>query len=93
MSKKKDKCVFNESWLVDERFSGWVKKINKWRAYCSYCAKDFDISNMGVSTLVSHTGGKKHSEISKFSKFKCCWCVFAVPKATTSSTPTKPNSL
>ena len=93
MSKKKDKCVFNESWLVDERFSGWIKKINKWRAYCSCCAKDFDISNMGVSALVSHTGGKKHSEIATSRSSNAAGAFFAVPKATTSSTPTKPSTI
>ena len=81
MSKKKDKCFFNESWLVDERFSGWVKKINKWRAYCSYCAKDFDISNMGVSALVSHTGGKKHSEIANSRSSNAAGAFFCCAKS------------
>ena len=27
MSKKKDKCIFNDSWLVDERFKEWIDKM------------------------------------------------------------------
>lgn len=70
MSKQKDKCIFNDSWLSDQRFSEWLKKATAYRAYCKLCAKDFDISNMGVSALVSHAGGKKHQEIQK-SKTAC----------------------
>ena len=33
------------------------------KAYCNFCQKDFDISNMGVIGLTSHAGGKKHKEI------------------------------
>ena len=33
------------------------------KAYCNFCQKDFDISNMGVIGLTSHAAGKKHKEI------------------------------
>lgn len=65
MSKRKDKCIFNDKWLRDNRYSSWLHKANKWRAYCKFCSKDFDISNMGISALDSHASGKKHSEIAK----------------------------
>ena len=62
--KKKDKCIFNENWLVDPRFKSWLKRLeNKWTAYCKFCKKKFDISNMGISALTSHLSGQKHSEI------------------------------
>ena len=64
MSKKKDKCVFNKSWLTDKRISPWVKRSAKWRAYCSFCSEDFDISYMGCSVSTSHASSKKHSEVS-----------------------------
>lgn len=85
MSKKKDKCVFNECWLADERFSEWLKRVgaNKWRAYCSYCAKAFEISNTGVLALVSHTGDKKHSDIASARSLNAAESFF-VQKATSS---------
>ena len=33
------------------------------KAYCNFCQKDFDISNMGVAGLTSRGAGKKHKEI------------------------------
>ena len=69
MSKKqKDKCIFNENWLVDSRFKSWLKRSeNKWTAYCEFCKK-IDISNMGISALTSHLSGQKHSEIASLRK-------------------------
>ena len=64
MSTTKNKCIFNDSWLIDPRFSLWIKKSNnKSKAYCNFCQKDFDISNMGIAALSSHALGKKHKDI------------------------------
>ena len=65
LSKKaKTKCIFSDAWLSDSRFSEWLKRTHsKWEAYCVYCQKSFDISNMGVASLSSHASGKKHSQI------------------------------
>ena len=69
MSKKKDKCIFDGSWLVDENFKEWIDKSDsKWKARCKFCSKDFDISNMVVAALTSHVSCKKHSEISLLRK-------------------------
>ena len=59
MSKKrKDKCVFNENWLVHDWFTEWIEKSDsKWKARCKFCSKDFNISNVGVSALSSHIAG------------------------------------
>ena len=62
--KTKNKCIFSDAWLSDSRFSEWRKRTHsKWEAYCVYCQKSFDISNMGVASLSSHASGKKHSDI------------------------------
>ena len=66
-SKKKDKCVFNKSWPTDKRFSSWLNRSTKWRAYCSFCSKDFD---NGCSALTSHASGKNHSENSGLKSLK-----------------------
>ena len=59
----KSKCIFNDSWLTDSRFSKWLKKSHaKSKAYCNLCGKDFDISNMGISALNSHSVGKKQKD-------------------------------
>ena len=65
MSKEKDKCVFNEIWLSDKRFSLGLKRSTKWRGYCSFLSKDFQTSNVGCSAQTSHASGKKHSEKSE----------------------------
>ena len=26
LKKKKDKCIFNENWVVDPRFKSWLKR-------------------------------------------------------------------
>ena len=59
----KSKCIFNDSWLTDSRFSKWLKKSHaKSKAYCNLCGNDFDISNMGISALNSHSVGKKQKD-------------------------------
>lgn len=61
---KKNDCLFNDNWLIDVKYSKWLTKSNdKSKAHCTFCTKDFDISNMGVAALNSHLSGKKHSEI------------------------------
>ena len=42
------------------------KGQSKWKACCEFCNKEFDISNVGVSVLLSHVSGKKHTEIIDF---------------------------
>ena len=32
-------------------YLGWVQKKNESTAYCTYCAKDINISNMGEAAL------------------------------------------
>ena len=59
-----NKRIFSNIWLNDSRFSEWLKRTHsKWEAYCVYCQKNFDISNMGVASLLSHASAKKHWEI------------------------------
>ena len=56
----KNKCIFNDSWLSDSRFSQWLKRsVNSTKAYCNFCQNDFDISNTGVIGLTIHAAGKK----------------------------------
>ena len=51
---------FSNLWLQTKEYLGWVQKKNESTAYCTYCAKDINISNMGEAALVSHMEGKKH---------------------------------
>ncbi|GFO10721.1 peptidase m20 domain-containing protein 2 [Plakobranchus ocellatus] len=55
-------CVtFQDSWLQDPCFSGWLKRSSSnSEAHCSICKKNFDFKSMGRSALVSHMKGKKH---------------------------------
>ena len=57
----KNKCIFNDSWLSDSRFSQWLKRsVNSTKAYCNFFKKDFDISNIGVAGLTVMQLAKKH---------------------------------
>ena len=39
-AKTKNKCLFNDAWLSDSKFSEWLKRThNKWQAYCSFVKK------------------------------------------------------
>ena len=58
---KKRVTYFQDEWLDDDRFSNWVMKTHlKTHARCSICQRDFDLSTMGVSALLSCASGKKH---------------------------------
>ena len=59
----KNKCIFNDSWLSVSRFSQWLKRsVDSTKAYCKFCQKDFDISNMGVAGLTSHELAKNTNQ-------------------------------
>ena len=59
MSKKV--CRFNEQWLKDDRFKAWLQKNKSvTSARCKLCAIDFNLSNMGLGAVISHSTGKKH---------------------------------
>ena len=60
MPKRKTK--FSELWLKIPDYVGWLLKRSDGLAYCSYCCKEIDISNMGESSLKSDLKGKKHLE-------------------------------
>ena len=60
MPKRKTK--FSELWLKNPDYVGWLSRRSDGLAYCSYCCKEIDISNMGESSLKSHLKSKKHLE-------------------------------
>ena len=54
-------CHFQDKWLLDERFSPWVRRASvPVMAHCHLCQKDIDISTMGQTALTSHAKGSKH---------------------------------
>ena len=58
---KKNVTYFQDEWLDDDRFSKWVMKTHlKTHARYSICQRDFDLSTMGVSALLSHASEKKN---------------------------------
>lgn len=68
------KAIFNSAWLLDEKFSSWIKKDdnNPNAAYCKFCMKSFSLSNMGRQALLSHASGNKHKskEINQMNSMK-----------------------
>ena len=54
---------FNNQWIDNPRFSCWIEKCTKrTNAKCHIYQKTIDLSTMGVSSLISHTAGKKHQK-------------------------------
>ena len=58
----KRKAKFSKLWLKNPDYVGWLSRRSDGLAYCSYCCKEIDISNMGESSLKSHLKSKKHLE-------------------------------
>ena len=60
MSKKI--CHFNEEWRRDDRFKDWLERDQSSvsKAKCKFCAISFNLSNMGIGAVVSHSPGNKH---------------------------------
>ena len=61
-SKVKYKCIFNESWLEDEKYKGWLMKVagDIYSARCRFCNKNISIAGQGYLQLDSHMKGVKH---------------------------------
>ena len=67
MSSKKSKQVkykshFQDLWLTDSEFSGWLKKDkSNTNAFCKVCMKSFSVANHGKKSLQLHAAGDKAS--------------------------------
>ena len=64
---KKYKTKFCEQWLdlsIHPAWT-WLQKVatDYSKGRCSLCNSTFDVSNMGVASIVSHKKGKKHIQI------------------------------
>jgi len=62
---KKATCSFNQDWLnksLNPQFSSWIKQVptNKNQAHCILCLKNFELSTMGRSSVMSHLKGSTH---------------------------------
>lgn len=64
MPRKHSATTFQEDWLSDAAYSGWIKKIphQPSKAYCSVCHTTVDIETGGKAALDSHNNGKKHGK-------------------------------
>jgi len=58
----KNRSLFQDNWLGEDRFKDWVRKKDDSTAKCSYCWKDISIGNMREAALTSHVKSKKHLE-------------------------------
>ena len=65
------KSKYSESWegRIDQngrKFGLWLKRgENEGFAYCLYCKKEFRIDGSGISQVIHHASGSKHTSISK----------------------------
>jgi hypothetical protein len=55
-------CMFNKSWLINEKYCKWlaIDNSNKYAANCTVCERKFQLGTMGVKTLDSHMQSVKH---------------------------------
>ena len=57
------KCLFNDNWLEDEKYRGWLKKGDDiHEARCAFCKKTIKLGSMGHKALDSHTQAEKHKK-------------------------------
>lgn len=61
------KTYFQSSWI--EKYS-WIKEDvgNRNSVFCKLCLKSFSLSNMGITAIISHMKGKKHTTINNAQK-------------------------
>ena len=61
------KCTYNVAWESDKQYSNWVSKCknDNSKAFCKLCLKSFDISNMGIAALKSHSTSSRHKKAEK----------------------------
>ena len=55
-------CIFKAEWKSHPDFSDWIRDVKDQpqRAYCTVCRKSFDVANMGIAALRSHSKGQSH---------------------------------
>ena len=72
-----EQTFFQEIWLSDDRFNGWLEPVaqNNSQARCTRCKKTFGLFNMGVQAVKSHSEGKKHKAVCEMVS-----CFFKMPK-------------
>jgi len=57
-------CAFNVKWLENDEYKQWiVMGQSKFKAKCTLCRKEIDISNMGEGALKSHKKSNKHLDL------------------------------
>jgi hypothetical protein len=65
MKKQRGKTRFCEQWLDLTSYPDWtwLQKVedDRYKARCRLCKTNFDIGNMGISSITSHAKGKKHN--------------------------------
>ncbi|KAF3850523.1 hypothetical protein F7725_012295 [Dissostichus mawsoni] len=51
--------------MDDSQYKDWIGEVpgDVHKAYCKFCRKSFDISNMGVASLKSHSKGQTHTKL------------------------------
>ena len=64
-------CHFQNKWLSDDSFKGWVRTSKSSTiAHCNSCKKDIDLGKMGESALNLHAKGKRHAELASANRAK-----------------------
>ena len=64
MPSGKYKWEFQNTWLTDERFCGWITKPENdpHAIVCSFCRRSFSVAGQGIEQLESHMMGEKHKQ-------------------------------
>ena len=65
MQGRKYLSKFNIEWLNVERYKKWLRAVEKSDEYarCCVCRVEFDIGNIGITAVESHSKGAKHKRL------------------------------
>ena len=62
-SGTKGKARFSKAWCDEGDFKDWLRESKDNNdAYCLYCKKTFSLSNMGRTSVVSHSNSGIHTK-------------------------------
>ena len=73
-SKSKRKCVFNQEWLRDPKYTQFLRKChsNKHFAHCSICKSAFSIANGGTYLINRHIEQPGHKRLAEIQSKEQC---------------------
>jgi hypothetical protein len=58
--KFKQKCIFQDKWLTEDRYKQWLRKSGVSSALCLFCNSNFTVKHEGIKSINDHLLTQKH---------------------------------